>query len=74
MSRLRVGFYFLFALYQVGTLVFTIFMESKKDDLNFLFTTFNYISYFKYGALVGVLFLIFDFFWTRAESKKKPGL
>lgn len=74
MSTKRIILYAVFAIYQIGIFLFTLYTESKKDDLDFLFSVFNYISYFKFGALMGVVFLAIDIFWTRAASKKESSL
>jgi hypothetical protein len=44
-------------------------MESKKNDLNFLFEMFKDISLFKYGAMVGVVLLVIEFIWSRNDAK-----
>ncbi len=46
-------------------------MESKKSDLGFLFSMFEKINLFKYGAFIGVLLLAIEFAWVWKESKNK---
>ena len=70
MNTRRIIFLSFFGLYQLTIVLFTIYMESMRDDLNFLFEIFRYIGLFKYGALLGVLLLVIEFFWTRADMKK----
>ncbi|MGC4021099.1 MAG: hypothetical protein QM734_03720 [Cyclobacteriaceae bacterium] len=70
MSTRRIIFLLIFGLYQLTIVFFTIYMESMKDDLNFLFEIFKYIGMFKYGALLGVVLVVIEFFWSRAELKK----
>jgi hypothetical protein len=72
MSIRRIVFLCLFGLYQLFVFLMTIFIESKRDDLSFLFEMFQKIAWFKYGALVGVVFLIIEFFLYRIDSKKIP--
>ncbi len=70
MNTRRIIFLTLFGLYQLSILCFTIYMESKRDDLNFLFEMFKEIGLFKYGAMVGVLLLAIEFVWSRSDAKK----
>jgi hypothetical protein len=69
MNTRRIIFLAIFGLYQVSILVFTIYMESKKNDLNFLFEMFKDISLFKYGAMIGVVLLVIEFLWSRSDAK-----
>ena len=69
MNTRRIIFLSLFGLYQLSILLFTIYMESKKNDLNFLFEMFKDISLFKYGAMIGVVLLVIEFIWSRNDSK-----
>lgn len=69
MNTRRIIFLSLFGLYQISILVFTIYMESKKNDLNFLFEVFKDIALFKYGAMIGVLLLVIEFLWSRNDAK-----
>ncbi|HLZ16717.1 MAG TPA: hypothetical protein VKQ08_06745 [Cyclobacteriaceae bacterium] len=68
MNKRRIVFLSVFGAYQVIVFLVTIFMESKKNDLSFLFDVFKKISWFKYGALVGILLLVIEFIWVRRES------
>ncbi len=70
MSIRRIVFLCLFGFYQLGVFLMTIFIESKRDDLSFLFEMFQKIGWFKYGALVGVVLLIVEFFLCRIDSKR----
>jgi len=69
MNTRRIIFLSIFGLYQISILAFTIYMESKKNDLNFLFEVFKDIALFKYGAMIGVLLLVIEFFWSRNDAK-----
>ena len=70
MKKRRIIFLSLFGIYQLSILFFTIYMESKRDDLSFLFEMFKEITLFKYGAMVGVLLLAIEFIWSRNDAKK----
>ena len=45
-------------------------MESKRNDLDFMFGLIKDIGLFKYGAMFGVLLLAIEFIWSRNDSKK----
>lgn len=59
----------IFGAYQLIVFAITVFMESKKTDLQFLFKVFNSINLFKYGALIGVALIVIEFLWVRKESQ-----
>lgn len=65
MNVRRIVFLSIFGFYQLSIFFFTIYMESRRDDLNFLFSMFKEISLFKWGALIGVILLMIEIFWTR---------
>ncbi len=69
MNTRRIIFLSLFGIYQLMVFFVTVFMESKKNDFSFLLSVFNKISWFKYGALIGIILLVTEFFWVRNESK-----
>ncbi|MBS1951466.1 MAG: hypothetical protein OJF59_000542 [Cytophagales bacterium] len=72
MNIRRIIFLTLFSLFQISVFIFTLYVESKKDDFNFLLDMMNKISIFKYGALIGVAFVVVELIWARSESKNKP--
>ena len=69
MNKRRIIFLSVFGVYQAIVFLVTIFMESKKNDLSFLFDVFKKISWFKYGALIGILLIVMEFLWVRSEAK-----
>lgn len=60
MNRNRYIFYSAFGLYQLIVLIFTVVIDSNS---NLLFSLVPYISWFKYGALIGLVLFMVDFFW-----------
>jgi len=74
MNTRRIIFLSIFGLYQLSIFVFTVFMESKQNDLSFLFDMFKRISLFKYGALIGLILLVAEFVWASADAKKAKQL
>jgi ABC-type transport system involved in cytochrome bd biosynthesis fused ATPase/permease subunit len=61
MNRNRYIFYSVFGVYQLLVFIFTVAIDS---DTNTLFRIVPYISWFKYGALLGLLLLGADFIWV----------
>lgn len=70
MNIRRTIFLSVFGIYQLCFFLFTVYMETRKDDFNFLLDMFKRISLFKWGALIGVVFLVVEVIWTRYDSKK----
>ncbi len=70
MKKRRIFFLSLFGLYQLSVLVFTIYMESKRNDLDFMFSLIKDIGLFKYGAMFGLLLLVIEFVWSLSDAKK----
>lgn len=72
MNRNRYIFYTAFGVYQLIVFVFTVVIDSNT---NLLFSLVPYISWFKYGAFLGLILFMVDFFWMmrthRAHSKDK---
>lgn len=60
MNRNRYIFYSAFGLYQLIVFIFTVVIDSNS---NLLFSLVPYISWFKYGALIGLVLFMVDFFW-----------
>lgn len=69
MNTRRIIFFSIFGVYQLLVFLMTVFMESKRNDLSFLFDVFKKISWFKYGALIGILLLVIEFLWVKREAK-----
>lgn len=69
MKPRRLFFLSLFGAFQLFVFILTIYIDSKKTDLGFLLALFEKISWFKYGAFVGVVLIAIEFIWTRNDSK-----
>ena len=68
MNTRRIVFLSIFGIYQLTVFLLTVFMESKKDDFGFLFEVQKKMSWFKYGALIGVAFVVVEFLWVKREK------
>lgn len=75
MNRNRYIFYSAFGVYQLLVFVFTVVIDSNT---NLLFNMVPYISWFKYGALLGLILFTVDFFWMmgtqRTHAKDKESM
>jgi prolipoprotein diacylglyceryltransferase len=70
MNKRRLIFLSVFGFYHLSALVFTLFVESKKEDFSQLLNLFGKITLFKYGALIGLLLFIAEVIWSWLDSKK----
>jgi hypothetical protein len=65
----RILFLSVFGAFQIVVFILTIFIDSRKNDLNFLLGLFEKITWFKYGAFIGILLVAIEFIWVRNDSK-----
>ena len=74
MSRNRLIFYIIFALFHVGAFIFTLLIQ----DFSFLTKIYGYISLFKYVTFFGIVLIITDVIWSwiinRDAQKEKDAL
>jgi len=61
MSKNRVIFYIVFALFHVGAFIFTVVLDNNTD---LLFRMVSWVPYFKWITLLGVIFIIADVIWS----------
>jgi hypothetical protein len=75
MNRNRYIFYSAFGVYQLLVFIFTVVIDANS---NLLFNMVPYISWFKYGALLGLVLFVVDFFWMmrshRTHTKDKESM
>jgi hypothetical protein len=78
MKKNRLIFYAVFGAFHLFLVIFTIFVESNKNDFSFLTQMLKWMSLMKYGAFLGLILLIADVVWTymnsREEQKEKAVL
>jgi hypothetical protein len=61
MSKNRVIFYIVFALFHLGAFVFTVVLE---NNTNLLFSMVSWVPYFKWITFLGVILIIADVIWS----------
>lgn len=75
MSKNRVIFYIVFALFHLGAFVFTVVLDGNT---NLLFSMVSWVPYFKWITFVGVIFIIADVIWSwiinRDSQREKAAL
>jgi hypothetical protein len=69
MNKRRLIFLSVFGGYHLMTLLFTVFMETKKNDLSLLYSLFGKITLFKYGAFFGLILFAVEAIWTWRDGK-----
>jgi uncharacterized membrane protein len=69
MNKRRLIFLSVFGGYHLMTLLFTVFMETKKNDLSLLYSLFGKITLFKYGAFLGLVLFAVEAVWTWRDAK-----
>ncbi len=67
MNTRRIVFLSLFGVYQLLAFVFTLVVEYKDG---YIYTLLNKVHLFKYGALLGLVLFIIEFFWVKSESNE----
>jgi ABC-type transport system involved in cytochrome bd biosynthesis fused ATPase/permease subunit len=71
MKKNRLIFYAFFAAFNLGAFIFTLILE---NNTSMLFKMVQYVPWFKYGALLGLILVIIDVIWSwsiNRESKKE---
>ena len=78
MKKNRLIFYLVFAVFHVFLVFFAFYIESNKNDFAFLGQMLKMMSYLKYGAFLGLMFLVADVIWdavaSREHEKEKAAL
>jgi len=78
MNKNRLIFYSIFATFHLFLVIFAFYIESQKDDFNFLFSVLKWISVMKYGAIFGLILVSLDVIWSwilnRDSQKEKAAL
>jgi hypothetical protein len=70
MKKNRIIFYAVFALFHLFIFVFSLYMDSQKDNLQFLLSMQKKIWMLKYGSFIGLILLLVDVIWLSRENKQ----
>ncbi|MBT1688751.1 hypothetical protein [Dawidia soli] len=75
MSKNRVIFYIVFALFHLGAFIFTVVLD---NNTNLLFSMVSWVPYFKWVTFLGVILIIADVIWSwiinRDSQREKAAL
>jgi len=63
MKKPRLIFYLIFFLLHLGMFTFSLLVENRKNDFDFLFSLHGFIPYLKFVTFIGLILLIIDFVW-----------
>ncbi len=66
MNTRRIIFLSIFGIYHVSVFVFTLLVEFKDG---YIYTLLNKVSLFKYGAVLGLVLFIIEFFFARSDAR-----
>lgn len=75
MTKNRLIFYAIFAAFNLAAFIFTLILE---NNTSMLFSMVQYVPWFKYGTLLGLILVIIDVIWSwiinRESQKEKAAL
>jgi hypothetical protein len=63
MKKNRIIFYVFFALFHLFIFFFSLYMDSQKDNIQFLLSMQKKIWMLKYGSFIGLVLLLVDVVW-----------
>jgi hypothetical protein len=69
MKKNRLIFYAFFALFHLFIFFFSLYMDSNKNNLDFLFALQKKISWLKYGSFIGLILLAVDIIWLMRSER-----
>lgn len=69
MKKNRLIFYGFFALFHLFIFFFSLYVDSQKNNLEFLFSMQKKIWMLKYGSFIGLILLIVDVIWLLKSEK-----
>jgi Na+/proline symporter len=69
MNKRRIIFFGIFGFYNLVAFIFTLYLDSQKNDFGILTKMLANISLFKWLTLIGLVLIIVDFIWWFMESK-----
>src|SRR5690348_11958290 len=64
MNRNRLIFYAVFAVFHIFLVIFSFYIDSQKDDFNFMLKILNWVSLLKWGAVLGFILVSLDVIWS----------
>lgn len=75
MKKNRIIFFAFFAFFHLFVFIFSLYMDSQKDNIQFLLSMQQKIWMLKYGSFIGLVLLLVDIVWLyrgeRGHAKAK---
>jgi ABC-type transport system involved in cytochrome bd biosynthesis fused ATPase/permease subunit len=75
MTKNRLIFYAIFAAFNLGAFIFTLILENNTQ---MLFSMVQYVGWFKFATLLGLILVIIDVIWSwfiyRESQREKDAL
>jgi ABC-type transport system involved in cytochrome bd biosynthesis fused ATPase/permease subunit len=75
MTKNRLIFYAIFAAFNLGAFIFTLMLENNTQ---MLFSMVQYVAWFKFATLLGLILVIIDVIWSwfiyRESQREKNAL
>ena len=69
MKKYRLIFYLVFLTFHLALFLFTLQVDDKKENFEYLIKLQGSLHLFKYGAFFGLLLVGIDFFWTLLSTR-----
>jgi hypothetical protein len=66
MNTRRIVFLSIFGAYHLSVFVFTLLVQYWEG---YIYTLLNKVSYFKYGAFLGLVLFVIEFLFAKNDSK-----
>lgn len=63
MKKNRIIFYIFFGVFHLFIFIFSLYVDSQKDNLEFLFSLQRKIWLIKFGSFIGLILLAIDVIW-----------
>ena len=70
MKKNRLIFYLIFGLFHLFIVIFSLYMDSERDNIGVLISMQKKIWLIKYGSFLGLILLITDFVWSMRGEKE----
>lgn len=70
MKKSRSIFYLIFGVYLLSLFIFSIVVDAKKEDIDFLLDLRIRIPWMKGIAILGLVLLAIDYLWVRLDGSR----
>lgn len=71
MKKSRFIFYTVFGIFQLLMFLFTLYVDSNRDNIEFLIGMQRRLWLFKYASFLGLLLIVIDALWHLKEQRDR---